>query len=103
MYEMLCYLDAMASRDSLLRLYLSVIRGFVPATYIHYICYTLYHLSFSWPASNSVEEVARDDVMTVLGHMYRNTDRIVHVDVREVMKDFDLATRGATLSLITMR
>lgn len=41
--------------------------------------------------------------MTVLGHMYRNTDRIVHVDVREVMKDFDLATRGATLSLITMR
>ncbi|CAD2216741.1 hypothetical protein AGDE_11191 [Angomonas deanei] len=102
-YELLCYMDAMAPTDSLMSLYLSVIRGFFPPTYIHYICFMLFNLSYSWPTANPVEEVNRDDALTVLRYLYRNSDNVVHVNIHDIMKDFDMATRSSTVTFVAMR
>lgn len=103
LYEILCYLDAMAPKDSFMNLYMNVVRGFEPPIRIHYTCFLLYHLSYSWPSCSAQEEVSRDDSLTVLRFLYRNTDSIVRVDINETLHDFDMATRSASLTLMSMR
>lgn len=102
LYELLCYLDAISSKDKLMSLYLDVIRGFEPPTHIHYMCFLLYHLSYSWPSSHPIEEVPREDVRTVLRFLYRSTERIFCVDIAATLSEFDMASRSP-LTLTAMR
>lgn len=94
LYELLCYLDAMAGKDKLLSLYLDVVRGFQPPTHIHYICFLLYHLNYSWPTSDATEQVSNQDALSVLRFLYRNTDSIASINVNNILVDFDRATRS---------
>lgn len=102
LYELLCYLDAVSSKDKLMSLYLDVIRGFEPPTHIHYMCFLLYHLSYSWPSSHPLEEIQRKDVRTVLRFLYRSTERIFCVDIAATLSEFDMASRSP-LTLTAMR
>lgn len=103
MYEVLCYLDATSHNNDVLALYLNVIRGFQPPTHLHYISYMLFHLSYCWPTSNPLEEISRDDATTVLRYLYRDSGKIVHVDVHETLRDYEMTTRTAPLTFVAMR
>lgn len=102
-YEMLCYLDASSANDPLMDLYLKVVRGFFPPTQLHFISFMLYNLSFCWPSSNPLEEVSREDVTTVLQYLYRNCEKIIHVDAIQTLKEYEMATRNAPFTLVSLR
>ncbi|CCW62134.1 unnamed protein product [Phytomonas sp. EM1] len=102
-YEILCFLDAAASHDALYNLYLEVIRGFVSPTHIHFACYMLFNMSYSWPSADPYQVITKDEALAMLRYLYRNADIIVHVDVHEVLDDYERMSRAAPLTLNYMR
>lgn len=103
LYEMLCYLDAVAEKDALLAQYLDVIRGFVSPTQIHFISYMLFHLSYCWPVSDPTAPVNRDDALTVLEYVYRNAKSVTRIDAEDILRDYDMATLSTPISLMSLR
>ncbi|CCW69474.1 unnamed protein product, partial [Phytomonas sp. Hart1] len=102
-YEILCFLDAAAAQDALYSLYLEVIRGFVSPTHIHFACYMLFNMSYSWPSSDPYQVVSKDEALAMLRYLYRNADIIVHVDVHDILNDYERMSRTAPLTLNYMR
>lgn len=103
LYEMLCYLNAMAEKDTVLAAYLDAIRGFAPPTEIHFMSYMLYHLSYCWPESSPSSAVPVEDVRTVLEYVYRNASSIMPIKPDAILKDYDVATRSAPLNFVNFR
>jgi hypothetical protein len=102
-YEMLCYLNAVAEKDTVLAAYLDVIRGFAAPTEIHFMSYMLYHLSYCWPEANPSTAVPVDDVRTVLEYVYRNAFNIMSIKPDTILHDYDMATRSAPLNFVNFR
>ncbi|KAG5492712.1 hypothetical protein JKF63_01292 [Porcisia hertigi] len=103
LYEILCYLDALAEKDNVLASYLDVIRGFSSPTQVHYISYMLYHLSYCWPSADPTAPVTAEEVRMVFDYLYRNATALVLVDSDSFMKEYDMATRSAPLTFVSVR
>ncbi|KAH9601414.1 hypothetical protein LSM04_001461 [Trypanosoma melophagium] len=103
LYEILCYLDATASFQPLVDLYLSCIRGFESPTRIHYITYVLYQLSINWPSSNPEEAVLKEDVLALLEYIYKRSSQVTAVDASEILTEYQMATRSASITLNSLR
>lgn len=103
LYEMLCYLNAVSEKDTVLSAYLDVIRGFAAPTEIHFMAYMLYHLSYCWPESNPSTAVPVADVRTVLEYLYRNASPIMPIRTEVILSDYDMATRSAPLNFVNFR
>lgn len=102
LYELLCFLDAMKSQP-LVDLYLSCIRGFESPTRIHYITYVLYQLGVNWPSSNPEEAVLKEDVFTLLEHIYKRASAVTGVDPNEILTEYQMATRSGPITLTSLR
>ncbi|CAJ1036631.1 hypothetical protein, conserved [Leishmania shawi] len=103
LYEILCYLDAVVEKDSVLAAYLDVIRGFVSPAQVHFVSYMLYHLSYCWPSADPTASVSADDVRTVFDYIYRNASPLLVIDPEDVFKDYNIASRSAPLTFVSMR
>ncbi|CBZ30843.1 conserved hypothetical protein [Leishmania mexicana MHOM/GT/2001/U1103] len=103
LYEILCYLDAVVEKDSVLAAYLDVIRGFVSPTQVHYVSYMLYHLSYCWPSADPTVAVSANEVRTVFDYLYRNASPLLLIDPENIVKDYNMATRSAPLTFVSMR
>ncbi|CAG9582645.1 conserved hypothetical protein [Leishmania major strain Friedlin] len=103
LYEILCYLDAVVEKDSVLAAYLDVIRGFVSPTQVHFVSYMLYHLSYCWPSADPTVAVAADEVRTVFDYLYRNASPMLLIDPENIFKDYNMASRSAPLTFVSMR
>ncbi|GET92810.1 hypothetical protein, conserved [Leishmania tarentolae] len=103
LYEILCYLDAVVEKDSVLASYLNVIRGFVSPTQVHFVSYMLYHLSYCWPSADPTVAITAEEVRTVLDYLYRNASPLLLIDPENILKDYSMATRSAPLTFVSMR
>ncbi|CAJ1993105.1 hypothetical protein conserved [Leishmania donovani] len=103
LYEILCYLDAVVEKDSVLAAYLDVIRGFVSPTQVHFVSYMLYHLSYCWPSADPTVAVSADEVRTVFDYLYRNASPLLLIDPENIFKDYNMASRSAPLTFVSMR
>ncbi|KAK7201312.1 hypothetical protein NESM_000193300 [Novymonas esmeraldas] len=103
LYEILCYLDAVVEKDSVLAAYLDVIRGFASPTQVHFVSYMLYHLSYCWPSADPTVAVSGDDVRTVLDYLYRNASAMIPIDPEDILKDYDMSSRSAPLTFVSVR
>ncbi|KEG15197.1 hypothetical protein DQ04_00151160 [Trypanosoma grayi] len=103
LYEILCFLDAMMASQPLVDLYLSCIRGFESPTRIHYITHVLYQLSINWPSANPEEAVLKEDVHTLMEHIYKKASRVTSMSASEILTEYQMATRSAPITLTSLR
>ncbi|RNF23286.1 uncharacterized protein Tco025E_02995 [Trypanosoma conorhini] len=103
LYEMLCYLDATKALQPLVDLYLSCIRGFESPSRIHYITYVLHQISVNWPSSNPEDPVLKEDVLTLLEHIYKGASGVTSMDASEILTEYQMATRSAPITLVSLR
>ncbi|KAG5491171.1 hypothetical protein JIQ42_01068 [Leishmania sp. Namibia] len=103
LYEILCYLDAVVEKDSVLAAYLDVIRGFVSPTQVHFMSYMLYHLSHCWPSADPNAPVSDSEARTVFDYLYRNASPLFLIDPENIFKDYNMASRSAPLTFMSIR
>lgn len=103
MYEILCYFDATMAAQPLVDLYLSCIRGFESPTRIHYITYVMHQISANWPSSNPEEAIEKEDVLTLLEHVYKRASGVISMGPSEIISEYQLATHSAPITLNALR
>ncbi|RNF12023.1 hypothetical protein TraAM80_00583 [Trypanosoma rangeli] len=103
LYEILCFLDATKALHPLVDLYLSCIRGFESPSRIHYITYVLYQISVNWPSSNPEEPVLKEDVITLLEHIYKRASGVTSIDASDILTEYQMATRSAPITWASLR